>query len=495
LDLLIKNGLIFDPSSEYLAPEKKDILIRNRRIIEIEGKIAPFPDSIRVIEAKDKLVMPGLINSHLHSHDHFDRGRFDNLPLELWILFIRPWIGAKPLTRRELYLRTLIGALEMAHNGITLAVDDVNLTPFNTLENVQAVMQAYLDVGMRARVSASVFDQPAYLSVPYVDELLPQTIRQQMDQAKQFTPQGWISFLRDCLAAWNHPEELTRFILAPSAPQRCTDDLLIKMKGLSEQANTFLMTHTLETKVQKITGPLLYGKSVIGHLADLGILGRNISLVHCVWVSDEDLDLIASSGASVVHCPISNLKLGSGIAPLEKMIQRKILIGLGTDNTSCNDTQNIFEVMKFAALLPKVQHSDFSRWPESAEILKMATIGGAGIARMEGQVGKLTPGSKADLVLLDLRNISFLPMGKIERNLVFSENGGAVDTLIVNGDIILQNKRITKINEAEIYLEIEDAATRLKKEHRSVYEKAEEIYPYFKEAYFRCHKKFDEMVR
>ena len=288
---------------------------------------------------------------------------------------------------------------------------------------------------------------------------------------------------------------MTRFILAPSAPQRCTDDLLIKMKGLAEEANTFLTTHTLETKVQKITGPLLYGKSVIGHLADLGMLGRNMTLAHCVWVSDEDLDLIAFSGASVVHCPISNLKLGSGIAPLEKMIQRKILIGLGTDNTSCNDTQNIFEVMKFAALLPKVRHADFSRWPESMEILKMATLGGAGIARLEGQVGTLTRGSKADLALLDLRNLSFLPVGKMERNLVFSENGGSVDTVIVNGEIILQNKRITKINEAEMYLEIEDAAARLKKEHRSVYEKAQELYPYFQEAYFRCHKKFDEMAQ
>ena len=190
MDLLIKNGLLFDPSSENPAPEKKDILIRNRRIIEIEQKIPFLPESVQVIEAKDKLVIPGLINSHLHSHDHYDRGRFENLPLEELRILIRPWIGAKPLTRRELYLRTLIGALEMAHNGTTLAIDDVNFTPFNSLENVQAVMQAYRDVGMRALVSASVFDQPAYLSVPYADELLPQTIRNQMDQAKQFTLAG-----------------------------------------------------------------------------------------------------------------------------------------------------------------------------------------------------------------------------------------------------------------------------------------------------------------
>ena len=491
MDYLIRDGSIFDPAWGAAAPERKDILIRNGKIFALREKITPEGD-LTVIDAAGRLVIPGLINAHLHSHDHYDRGRFDNLPLELWILFIRPWIGAKPLTPRELYLRTMIGALEMVRTGTTLGIDDVNLAPFNTLENVAAVMQAYRDVGMRALVSASVFDKPAYQSVPYVEELLPGPIREAMDQAAQFTADRWVAFLRDCLSAWNRSGELTRFILGPSAPQRCTDNLLVKLKELAEAHDSILVTHTLETRVQKVTGPLVYGKSIIAHLADLGLLAKNTNLVHCVWVSAEDIELIAASGARVIHCPISNLKLGSGIAPLERMLQAQIPLALGTDNTSCNDSQNIFEVMKFAALLPKVAHADFPRWPEAGKILQMATAGGAAAAGLAGKVGTLAPGSWADLAILDMQSPSFLPVGQIERNLVFSENGRAVETVMVNGEILLENRKIKNVDEAALYAEIRETAERLKKEHRSVYEKAQEIYPYFQEAYFRCQRKFDE---
>jgi len=486
VNILIKNGLVFDPAGREDGPAPKDILIVKGRIAASGGgENLPPTGELKVIDAAEKLVIPGLINAHLHSHDHFDRGRFENLPLELWILFIRPWIGAKPLTPRELYLRTIIGAMEMVRTGTTLAIDDVNLAPFNTPENLRAVMQAYRDVGMKALVGTSVFDKPAYRSVPYVESLLPQPIRTAMDQITK--ADDWLAFLQECLQSWSDPDGLTRFILTPSAPQRCTDDLLVRMKKLSEDSGTLLMTHTLETKVQKVTGLSFYGKSIIAHLEDLGVLGKNLALVHCVWASDGDLDRIAARGASVVHCPVSNLKLGSGVAPLEKMLQRGIRVGLGTDNTSCNDSQNIFEVMKFAALLPKVRHGEFSRWPEARDILQMATSGGAGIA---GTAGTLQPGTKADLTILDLRSPGFRPVGRIDRNLVFAENGRSVTTVIVDGKIVLEDGRIAGVNEKDLHREIVETAERLKKDHRDVYEKAQEIYPYFKEAYSRCHLDF-----
>ncbi len=494
MNILIKNGFVFDSAGGKDQPAKQDILIANGSIAALGEEIPVSPTgNLEIIDAADKLVIPGLVNSHLHSHDHFDRGRFENLPLELWILFIRPWIGAKPLTPRELYLRTIIGAMEMVRTGTTLAIDDVNLAPFNTPENLRAVMQAYRDVGMRALVGASVFDKPAYQSVPYVETLLPQAIRSAMDQTTK--AEDWLVFLKDSLQAWSDPEGLTRFILAPSAPQRCTDRLLVDLKKLAEDSRTLLMTHTLETKVQKVTGQAFYGKSIIAHLEDLGVLGENLALVHCVWASDEDLDRIAVRGASVVHCPVSNLKLGSGVAPLEKMIQRGIRIGLGTDNTSCNDSQNLFEVMKFAALLPKVRHGEFSHWPEAKDILRMATAGGAGIARLKGKIGMIEPGGNADLAILDLRTASFRPVGRIDRNLVFSENGRSVTTAIVNGKVVLEDGKITGVNESDLHREILEAAERLKKEHHSIYEKAQEIYPYFKEAYGRCHQEFARLER
>jgi cytosine/adenosine deaminase-related metal-dependent hydrolase len=204
-----------------------------------------------------------------------------------------------------------------------------------------------------------------------------------------------------------------------------------------------------------------------------------VSLAHCVWVSEQDLQIIAETGASVVHCPISNLKLGSGVAPLERMLEKQIPVGLGTDNTSCNDAQNIFEVMKFAALLPKIRHEKFEQWPTAHQIFRMATWNGGRIAGREGETGTLRPGNRADLTLLDLNRPSFLPVGEIQRNLVYSENGRSVHTVIVDGKVVVENRKTVNVSEPDLYEEITETAKRLKRDHQSVYEKAQEIFPYF----------------
>jgi cytosine/adenosine deaminase-related metal-dependent hydrolase len=254
-----------------------------------------------------------------------------------------------------------------------------------------------------------------------------------------------------------------------------------------------IMTHTLETRIQRVIGEVFFGKSMIHHLRDIGFLGPQVLLAHCVWVTEEDLDTISESGASIVHCPVSNLKLGSGVAPLERMLDKKITVSLGTDNTSCNDTHNMFEVMKLAALLPKIWHEKFEQWPKAMDIFGMATRNGAKVAKREGEVGTLKPGARADLTLLDLDTPSFLPVGEIQRNLVYSENGRSVHTVIVGGEIILENKKITKVSEPDLHEEIVEAARKLKRDHQSVHEKAQEIYPYFEKAYFRCHDRFKSM--
>jgi 5-methylthioadenosine/S-adenosylhomocysteine deaminase len=498
MDLLVKDGLVFDPAFEPEGPRVMSIWIKNGRIhrfLEKEEEIEQVRKSgkVRVLEGKNKLVIPGLINSHLHSHDHYDRGRFDSLPLELWILFIRPWIGAKPLTQREIYLRTMIGAMEMVLTGTTFCIDDVNFAPFSTFENVNAVMQAYRDVGMRAFVSASLFDKPAYQTVPYAGEFIPKSIRLDMDQSAGFGVDDWERFLRECLIVWKDPDELTQFILAPSAPQRCTDSLLRRVNDLAGEYSCRVMTHALETRIQRVTGEVFYGKSIIRHLKDIGFLGPHVLLVHCVWASEEDLDEISETGASVIHCPVSNLKLGSGVAPLERMLDKKIIVSLGTDNTSCNDAQNMFEVMKLAALLPKIRHERFERWPKAMDIFMMATQNGAKVAKKEGEVGTLKIRARADLTLLALDSPSFLPIGEIQRNLVYSENGRSVHTVIVDGEVIVENRKMVNVNESDLREEIMETAKRLKRDHRSAYEKAQEIYPYFEKAYFRCHDRFKSM--
>ena len=378
-------------------------------------------------------------------------------------------------------------------NGATCCVDDVNFAPFNTLENVNAVMEAYRDIGMRACVAASFFDKPAYQTMPFVEELIPGSIKHEMDGSAGLNVEDWTRFLKACLDQWGKPNEPIRFVLAPSAPQRCTDRLLHRVMELAGEYNSQIMTHTLETRIQRVIGEVFYGKSIIRHLRDTGFLSPRVLLAHCVWVTEEDLDAISETGAAIVHCPVSNLKLGSGVAPLERMLGKNITVSLGTDNTSGNDAQNLFEVMKLATLLPKIWHERFDRWPTAMDVFKMATHNGARVVKKEGEIGTLKVGARADLTLLDLDTSSFLPVGEIQRNLVYSENGRSVHTVIVEGEIVLENKRLTKVNASDLREEIMEAARKLKMDHQSVYEKAQQIYPYFEKAYFRCHDRFKSM--
>jgi cytosine/adenosine deaminase-related metal-dependent hydrolase len=326
-----------------------------------------------------------------------------------------------------------------------------------------------------------------------VEEWIPQTIKQEMDQGAGFSADDWERFLRECLTAWRNPDELTQFTLAPSAPQRCTDELLRRAFRLAGEYRCRVMTHVLETRSQRVAGEVFYGKSVIRHLKDIGFLGPHTLLTHCVWVTEEDLDAVSESGASVIHCPVSNLKLGSGVAPLERMLDKKITVSLGTDNTSCNDAQNMFEVMKLAALLPKIWHERFEQWPKAIDVFEMATRNGAKMAGREDEVGTLKVGARADLSLLEMNTPSFLPVGEIQRNLVYSENGRSVHTVIVGGKIVVENRKMVNVNESDLREEIIETAARLKRDHRSVYERAQEIYPYFEKAYFRCHDRFKAM--
>ena len=277
MNILIKNGFVFDPGSGEDDPVQKDILIVNGSIAALgEGMPVSPTGDLKVIDAADKLVIPGLINAHLHSHDHFDRGR-----LRSAAGIVDPLHPALDRSQTSHVSGTIPapspGPWRWCGTG-RLAIDDVNLAPLQHLRKPTRVMQAYRDVGMRALVGASVFDKPAYQSVPYVEPQLPQTIRSAMDQTTK--AEEWLAFLKDSLQAWSDPEGLTRFILAPSAPQRCTDRLLVDLKKLSEDEGTLLMTHTLETKVQRVTGQAFYGKSIIAHLEDLGVLGENLALLH-----------------------------------------------------------------------------------------------------------------------------------------------------------------------------------------------------------------------
>lgn len=483
---MIKCGTFMTMDNENPWLVNRDLVVDKDKIIAIGSDLSPESFAVeRVISGKDKLVIPGLINAHLHSGDRFNRGQFDNLPLELWMARFPP-IGKIEWTPRECYLRTLLNCIEILKTGTTTVIDDLHHGVPLPKQNIDAVFQAYQDIGMRALLSIGYADKPYYSTIPFLEKLLPNSLKEGMEQPENLAPDEMIALWRNYAQRWRGR---VRFILSPSAPQWCTDEFLKKTWNLSEELDLHVIIHVLETKLQAVTGQLFYGKSVVEHMSSLGILTPKTTLAHTVWVSDSDIGIISEGGASIAHNPVSNLKLGSGIAPIRKIIDAGINVGLGTDNNTANDTANLFDTMKLAAVLHKVVDYDYDRWVGAEEIMRMATLGGARCGGLDEETGALSVGMKADMVLLDLNKLPFFPRNNTLHQLVFCEHGESVDTVIVDGKLVVEGGSVTSVNEEGVLDEAMERAEEIRDKIGRGTPKSSELESYVREAYLRCVQK------
>ena len=460
-----------------------DIVIDGSEIIALGKSLDPIIFEVEtIVPARNKLVIPGLINAHLHSHDRFDKGRFDNLPLEVWMAMYNPPTAQRNWTARECYLRTILSGIELIKSGTTTVIDDLHPGYPLSHDCLDAVFQAYEDIGLRALVSIAFSDKPYYKTIPFLEELLPLHLKKASDLSESKIHDTVIGMWSDFASRW---QDRVQFVLSPSAPQRCTDRFLKKVWMLSDKLTLPVMVHVLETKVQEYTGKQFYGKSIVEHMEASGLLTPLTSLVHCVWVNDHDIELIAKAGASVVHNPLSNLKLGSGIAPVRKMQNEGINMGLGTDNHNASDTPNMFEAMKLSALLHKSNDIDYNEWIGAKDAFKMATQGGASCGNLNC-TGVLEVGMKADLVLLDLEPLSFFPQNDLMHQLVYCEHGDSVNTVIIDGKLVMQDRHISSIDEHKIRQELMDHVDDIMLKISRTEAHGQELEPYLRKACFRC---------
>lgn len=481
---IIKGGLVFDLADAPSGPAlRADVVVEGDRITSVRPQVDPGPQDV-VIDARDRIVMPGLVNAHLHSWEALFRGRYEGLPLELWGLYAYPFLRVEPLPARLIWLRTLLVAIESLKNGVTSVLDDVLQVPGQELEGLTAVFEAYRAIGLRANVSLRMVDRSWLETLPFARETLPQDL---WDRATRHPPATAAYFREICEAAFaqlHRPAEGLRFVVAPSAAQRCTPELLQQSAELATTHDTAFHIHLLETRLQTLAGKLFFGKSLVEYLNDLAVLTGRTTLAHAIWVSDSDIEMIASASATVVHNPISNLKLGSGVLPYAKLRRAGVNLALGTDGISSNDSARMFEVMKFAALLHTVSDPDINQWPRAADILRAATVGGGRSVALP-DIGSIEPGQKADLVLLDVNTSAFTPMNDLARHLVYSEDGSSVRTVMVGGRIVVEAGRCTAIDEQAVMREARELSQDFLVRHTAT-ERAHSAYaPYFRAIYQR----------
>jgi 5-methylthioadenosine/S-adenosylhomocysteine deaminase len=467
-EILIRNATLLTMDAENgSVPFGGDILIEGQHIKAIGTGIVAAPDAT-VIDASGKLVMPGLVNAHTHSSETFFRGRYEKMPLEIWLLYTYPLLMGPVIEPRLLYLRSLLLAMESLKNGVTMLSDCFFDPPAHELDRLGTVFRAYEDAGIRANVSSGVMNIHTLDALPYAREVMPVDLQSKLSFDPPITAAAYIDYCHAAIDAFDGRAGRMKFMVAPSAPQRCTPDLLTACYDLATAKGLPFHTHVLETITQAVTGPELYGKSLVRYMADLGILGRNTTIAHSVWVDDEDMALLGAASCSVAHNAISNQKLGAGVAPVRRLMDAGVTLALGTDGVSSNDTARIFDVMRVAALLHSAAGPNYDQWLSASEILQAATLGGARSVLLEDVTGSLEAGKAADLIMLDLGAYPFTPVNDIAKHLVYCENGSSIELVMVNGEIVMRDGRLTRIDEVAILAEIRETVPAYLTEHARI---------------------------
>lgn len=454
MTILIQDCSLLDEDSPHGLREGVDILVEDNRIAKVSPSPIETTDGVRTVSGKGLLAMPGLVNAHAHSPENYLRGMTEGVPLELWLFdFFSSSVRFSP---RETYLAAACGAAEMLRTGTTSVLDHFWVNGGMTPEDLDAVMQAYRDVGIRAAVAPLVEDIRPELEAAIRND--PDLSSGPHDFDSALDVPDYLETLEAFFEKWHRSENGRLLCLAgPSGPQWCSDEALYGSADIAGRFQSGLHMHTDETKLQALICREIYGSSAIAHMHRQGLLGPHVSLAHCVWVDDRDVEMLAETGVTVVHNPASNLKLGSGFAPILEMKEQGVSVALGADGSASSDNQVLFDIMKLTGLIHSARELDHRRWLSARDVVSMVTLGGAGALGLAGELGELKPGMLADIVLLRLDTSYFAPLNDAFRQLVYCENGSSVETVIVDGRIVVEGGRLSTLDHDSILSEFKEA--------------------------------------
>lgn len=487
--ILIHGGRVYRHAGDTDKPPITDVLIEHGKIARIEQGLLELYRSERLgavdrlVDASEKLLMPGFFNAHYHSHDTLQKGCFETPRLDDWASLAMPHAYPRR-SREELRVRTLVGAIECIRTGMTTVQDMASLFPFDA-SDVDVILGAYEEIGLRC-VFAPQFGNVGRAEVkPFYEDLIDQSNRWRLSGAdKQFENSNKIiSILEEYIEDRSDQFKLITFALGPNAPEGCTPALWEQIIDLSNRKNLPIYTHLYENKGMTHIARTKYqewGGSLIRFLKDLGALGPRMNFAHSVWLMPDEIEILAETGSNVVLNPIGNLKTRSGIAPSRSYVSAGINIGLGCDNCSCSDVQNMFQAMKLFVLLSGACDPEEGP-PFSVDAIRAATIGGANTAGLTN-VGAIEPGMAADITIVDLNDISYVPLNSVARQIVYTEAGRGVETVIVDGRIVMLDRRILTVDEVELRRDVSALMPKLMADIEAIKLRLDPVQPMIDEA-------------
>lgn len=453
---LIQGGRLLDIAGHAAPPA--DILIDGDIITDIgpPGMAAPAAE---IIDATGNLIIPGLVNAHGHGHGNLGKATGDRWTLEL-MLNAAPWsTGRRGVEDRR--LSAALMAVELVRKGCTATVDLQVEYPAPSRDGLEQIGAAYHEVGLRAVIAPMFADRTLYEAIPGLNDALTGEMRVFADSLRLAPHDVSLAAIEDALKHWPYDRDKVALAIAPTIPHHCSEALLVGARDLARDYDVGFHTHLCESKIQAIACQKIYGMSQTAYLDSLGILGPGFVAAHAIWIDDDDISRLADAGASVAHNAGSNMRLGNGMAAVRRMLDRGVNLGIGTDACTCADNLNMFEAMRMASFVARVQDVDWSRWLSAEEILAMATTGGAKLLGLGDVIGELRPGAKADMVFLDLGNINYVPFNIPTVQVVNAEDGTAVESVMIGGKLVLDHGRITTIDEKKLFADAQRAADRL----------------------------------
>jgi guanine deaminase len=436
-----------------------DILIQGDSIVEIGAPGLAAPADAVVVDAANRLMHPGLINAHTHGHGNLAKGMGDRWTLEL-LLAAGPWItGGRTL--EDKYLTTYVGAIEMLLKGCTACYDLTVEFPLPSVEGLNACGRAYADAGMRAVLAPMVAEFSFYEAIPGLLDAMPPALQKEVERLRLAPGEATLNAMRQSMQSWAFDREQVRPAVAPTIPHHCSDDFMRQCAVLAREFGVGLHTHVQESKAQVMVGLKRYGKTPTAHLQDLGLLGPDFTVGHGVWLDHDDMQRLGDHGASVAHNPGSNMRLGNGLADVRGMLARKVNVGIGTDGANCSDNLNMYESMRLASMVSSSQGPDTDQWLTTGEVLSAATEGSARALGFGDRLGRIAPGYKADIVFLDLTNVNWMPFNNATNQLVHTEDGAAVHSVMVGGRMVVESRQVIGVDMAALAQRVEDARARL----------------------------------
>jgi cytosine/adenosine deaminase-related metal-dependent hydrolase len=422
-----------------------------------------------------RLAIPGLVNAHTHSHANLLKGLADRWSLEM-SLVNGPWVSGRR-DPETIYWSTMLGAVDMLSRGCTACYDLVYEFPRPSHQGIDAVCRAYAYAGMRAVVCPMVADTTLYDAVPGLAAALEVAGHGPTSAFALADTGSILATLEGIVTRWSWDSERLKPALAPTIPMHCSEELIRGCRDIARGHSAGIHVHIAEARFQAVAAQERYGRSMIRFLDDLGVIGPAFTAAHGVWLDADDYRILADRGASMVHMPLSNLRLGVGVAHIRLAREAGINIGLGTDGANSADNLDMFEVMKLATLVSRSYPDGPGAWVSARDALGMATLGSARCLGWGDSLGAIRPGMRADLACLDQSGPAWHPRNSHAVQLVNGAGQGAVTDVMVDGDFVLRDRHFLSIDVGGVIAEAQRAADRVFSETAALREKAEAVMP------------------